>query len=80
MRWDYFAILISCRQNNWTLNKQELNDLTELAKQCPLEYGNAVYKARVLLSLFDSNEYTNKCEATASGQTLIKQPRCFVVN
>jgi hypothetical protein len=63
---DYFAILISCRQNNWTLNKQELNDLTELAKQCPLEYGSAVYKARVLLSLFDDNEYTNKCEATAS--------------
>jgi hypothetical protein len=59
---DYYTVLISCRQNNWTLNKQELVDLTELAKQCPLEYGTAVYKARVLLRRFDNNEYTNKCE------------------
>lgn len=63
---DYFAILINCKLNNWKLNKQDLYDLTNLAKQCPLEYGSAVYKARALLSLFDGNEYTNKCEATTS--------------
>jgi hypothetical protein len=59
---DYYTVLISYRQHNQTLNKQELTDLTELAKQCPLEYGTAVYKARVLLRLFDNNEYANKCE------------------
>lgn len=37
--------------------------MKNFAQQCPFEFGKAVYQARMLLSLIDTTEYMNECEA-----------------
>gem|GEM_PF-6289855 len=43
------------------------DSLRWLAQQCPFEFGKAVYQARMLLSLIDTTEYMNLCEAGSAG-------------
>ena len=41
--------------------------LQDIASQCPYQYGNAVYQARLLLSFVDTTEYFNVCEFPDNG-------------
>jgi hypothetical protein len=47
------------------LNSSQIEQLKEIAKQCPYEGGPGVYNARVLLSAIEATVYTNACEFTA---------------
>jgi len=40
----------------------DLITLRDIATQCPYQYGNAVFQARMLLSFIDTTEYYNECE------------------
>ena len=40
----------------------QLQSLKNIALLCPFEYGDGVYKARALMTLFDTLKYVNSCE------------------
>ncbi len=45
------------------LNIAQVQDVRTIALLCPYEYGEGVYKARALLTLYDTLIYINTCEA-----------------
>jgi hypothetical protein len=46
-----------------SLSANQLDDIRELAKQCPFELGTSVYFARAVISRYDLNiRYNNPCE------------------
>jgi hypothetical protein len=64
---DVLIIDLNRRVNkNPKLAEDKINDLIAIAVLCPMEYGQAVYKARNLLQLFSGVHlrYKNNCEAT----------------
>ncbi|HXB39884.1 MAG TPA: T9SS type A sorting domain-containing protein [Bacteroidia bacterium] len=48
------------------LNNSEVQQVRNIAQLCPYEYGEGVYRARSLLSRFDTLRYLNICEKNSS--------------
>ena len=44
-----------------------LDSLKWIAQQCPFEFGEAVYQARMFLAMTDTTEYVNECEFEPTG-------------
>ncbi|MDD5571870.1 MAG: T9SS type A sorting domain-containing protein [Bacteroidales bacterium] len=60
---DYYTVFINSLANqNGALTQNDIVDLKAIAALCPYEYGNAVLKARLLLSFVDTAKYVNNCD------------------
>jgi hypothetical protein len=73
---DVLTFDLNRRMNkNPKLAQDEINDLMAIAVLCPMEYGQAVYKARNLLKLFSGVHvgYKNNCEATPTPETAARK-------
>ncbi|NTW34330.1 MAG: T9SS type A sorting domain-containing protein, partial [Bacteroidetes bacterium] len=49
-------------KENYSFSESDIDTLVSIAQQCAYYYGNAVYHARMLLSLIDTSVYNNDCE------------------
>ena len=59
-------IITATKNGTVALTKDQIAKLTQIAKECPHIYGNAVYQARVILNNMDNTlDFSNACESSS---------------